>query len=217
MLENPEIGAVSSNLRPLNDAIHQFYGSDFQQHLSQCIDHSLLTENQVSNAKKAMHSYLVTLSNSLDARFPELEFMTRNLSFTDPPKRKLHQCNIVEVIEKFDNGEGVTFCKTTVRKQYRNYCNDTTLDFLFEVQSNSNPVAFFIKLYNDEEYSQLASLALLVYSLSPDSVACERGFSSMNYIKNQFRTRLTQDKLNACMALAMEKRTVEEFPFAKIH
>ena len=38
----------------------------------------------------------------------------------------------------------------------------------------------------------------------------------MNFIKNQYRTRLTQDKLNACMALAMDSRDVLNFPFHKV-
>ena len=42
-----------------------------------------------------------------------------------------------------------------------------------------------------EEYSELAKLALLLLSISPDSVACERGFSCMNFIKNEYRSRLT--------------------------
>ena len=35
----------------------------------------------------------------------------------------------------------------------------------------------------------------------------------MKYVKNQYQTRLTQGKLNACVALAMGTRTVDEFPF----
>ena len=77
-------------------------------------------------------------------------------------------------IDKFDNGDGIQFNKTTVYKQYRNYCHDTTLDFYFEVTSNSDPVKFFVKLYEDEEYNELARLALLIYAISPDSVTCER-------------------------------------------
>ena len=74
----------------------------------------------------------------------------------------------------------------------------------------------FVKLYEDEEYNELARLPLLIYAISPDSVTCERGFSIMNYIKNQYRSRLTQNKLNACMALAMDERSVEDFPNSKL-
>ena len=130
--------------------------------------------------------YLQTLGKALEISFPELEFMIKNFSFIDPPQRKLHQCNIGLVIDKFVNGDGMQFNKTTVYKQYRNYCHDTTLDFHFEVTSNSDPVKFFVKLYEDEEYNELARLPLLIYAISPDSVTCECVFSIMNYIKNQY-------------------------------
>ena len=61
---------------------------------------------------------------------------------------------------------------------------------------------FFIKL---EEYNELARLVLLIYCISPDTIMCERGFSNMNYIKNQYRTQLTQEKLNTCMVLGMDQ------------
>lgn len=162
-----------------------------------------------------MYCYLQTVCMELDKRFPELEFMTTHFSFIEPPQRKLHQCDVGLVIDKFAS-EGVQFSKTLVHKQYRNYCHDSTLDFLFDVPCGGNSVKFFVKLFSEEEYSELARLALLIYTISPDTVTCERGFSAMNYIKNQYRSRLTQEKLNACMALAMDKRAVDNFPYYRI-
>ena len=156
------------------------------------------------------------LGKTIEQRFPELDFMTEQLCFTNPPQRKLHQCDINTVIDKFSNDQGIKFCKTTVHKQYRTYCHDTTLDFLFETTCGSNPTHFFVTLYNEEDYNELARLALLIFAISPDSVACERGFSMMNFIKNQYRSRLTQEKFNACMALAMDSRDVLNFPFCKV-
>ena len=115
------------------------------------------------------------LGKTIEQRFPELNFMTEQLSFTDPPQRKLHQCDTNLLIDKFSNDKGIEFCKTTVHKQYRIYCHDTTLDFLFETTCGLDPVAFFISLYNEEDYNELARLALLIFAISPDSVACERG------------------------------------------
>ena len=196
LLVNPEGGVDDSNLTPAEECVINFYGNEFQKHVSQCEEHDLIPASQMSHAKKTMYAYLLAVGKVIDSRFPELEFMTTNLSFIDPPQRKLRQCNIAAIIEKFDNGENIKFCETTITKQYRKYCYDRTLDFLYEVSSNRNPVSFFIKLSGDEDYSELARIALLIYSLSPDSVACERGFSSMKYVKNQYRTRLTQEKLH---------------------
>ena len=216
LLVDPEKDTTDDNLCTIDDVFERFAGSEFQKHKSQYLEHSLVTERQMADAKKAMYSYLVMLGKTIEQRFPELDFMTKQLCFTDPPQRKLHQCDTSIVIDKFSNDQGVEFCKTIVHKQYRTYCHDTTLDFLYNVTCSSNPVAFFVKLYNEEEYSELARLALLIHAISPDSVACERGFSTMNFIKNQYRSRLTQDKLNACMALAMDTRDVVNFPYYKL-
>ena len=56
-------------------------------------------------------------------------------------------------------------------------------------------------------------LAILLLSVSLLSVICERGFSSMNYIKNEFRSVLSQENLNACMSIALCKHTPDIFPF----
>ena len=63
----------------------RFCGTEFQKHLFECQEHSLLTEKQVGDAKKSMHAYFLTLGKTNEQRFPELEFMTRH--FRDPPQR----------------------------------------------------------------------------------------------------------------------------------
>ena len=75
---------------------------------------------------------------------------------------------------------------------------------------NKDTVVFWCQLYEEGDYKELASLALLLLSLSPTSVICKQGFSTMNY---EFRSLLTQEKLNACMSLGMTLYTVHTFPF----
>ena len=38
----------------------------------------------------------------------------------------------------------------------------------------------------------------------------------MNYVKNEYRSTLTQQSLNASMAIAMTDYTVDTFPFRKL-
>ena len=38
----------------------------------------------------------------------------------------------------------------------------------------------------------------------------------MNYVKNEFRSVLNQENLNACMALALTDHTVDTFPFTEL-
>ena len=70
-------------------------------------------------------------------------------------------------------------------------------------------VKFWCELFDGDEYKELASLGLLLLSISPTSVICERGFSVMNYVKNQYRSVLT----HACMVISMTNQTVTNFPF----
>ena len=70
------------------------------------------------------------------------------------------------------------------------------------------------KLFKKSRYPSQCEQTL-IYTISPDAAICERGFSATNYIKNQYQSRLTQNKLNACMALAIDKRTVGNFLITK--
>ena len=96
--------------------------------------------------------------------------------------------------------------------QFNLFKNDGTVEVQFNL-CNEDTVKFWCELFNGDEYEELASLSLLLLSISPTSVICERGFSVMNYVKNQYRSVLTQDNLNACMAISMTNQTVTDFPF----
>ena len=82
------------------------------------------------------------------------------------------------------------------------------------MQQRIDPVVFWCQLYEEGDYKELA---LLLLSISPTTVLCERGFSTMracmNYVKNEFRSLLTQENLNACMSLGMTSHSVHTFPF----
>ena len=92
------------------------------------------------------------------------------------------------------------------------YKNDTTVDVEFNLH-NEDTVKFWCLLFDGDECKELASLGLLLLSISPTSVICERGFSVMNYVKNQYRSVLSQENLNACMAISMTAQTVNNFSF----
>ena len=85
-LLDSEKNVTDDNVRPIDDMFEHFSGSEFQKHLLQCKEHSLLTERQISDAQKAMYSYLLVLGKTIEH---ELKFMTEQLSFIDPPQRRL--------------------------------------------------------------------------------------------------------------------------------
>ena len=72
---------------------------------------------------------------------------------------------------------------------------------------------FFITLLDNENYSEIGKLALLLYSLAPEA---ERRFSLMNLTKNYSRSRLGQHRINAIMAIASDNRKMDTFPFDKV-
>ena len=118
---------------------------------------------------------------------------------------------------KFSTGiDPFIFDGGMLASQHRLYQNDLALDFQYELFGKDH-VRFWCQLYKQEEYLQLAPLVLLLLVISPTSVLCERGFSVMNYVKNEFRSVLTQQNLNASMALAMTKYNVETFPFTSLN
>ena len=191
-------------------------GSDFQKHLLDCSEHALLTERKVNGAKQVMYNYIVTTGKALERRFPEMDLIVRNTAFIDPAVRSLQQPDIQLLAEKFHTGQPpFVFDSNVLKSQYRLYINDTTQDFQYELCAKDY-VRFCCKLFSGEEFKELATLALLLLTISPTSVICERGFSVMNYVKNEFRSVLTQENLNACMALALTDHTVDTFPFTEL-
>ena len=203
------------NHLPLEQAISNLPDSDFQKHLRDCTDHALVMERDLKNAKENMVSYIYTIASSLKSRFPEMGFIIENTSFLDPSLRQLHKANIPALVDRFNsNHDPFNFDSSLIATQYSMYCYDTSLDFAYEV-SNKDHVKFWCELYETDEYKELATLAILLLSISPTSVICERGFSSMNYIKNEFRSVMTQENLNACMAISLCKYKVDTFPFCR--
>ena len=58
LLLDSEKNVTDNNVRPIDDMFEHFSGSEFQKHLLQCKEHSLLTERQISDAQKAMYIFL---------------------------------------------------------------------------------------------------------------------------------------------------------------
>ena len=186
-------------------------GEDFHDHLDQCEEHSLLTMTKLKNAKAAMVSYVHAIGLAIEERYPEKKLILGHCAFLEVSRRKFQKCDIGCVIDKFSNGH---INRSLCIQQYTAFMNDSTLDFIYECTCKKDSVAFFVYLYTEcEEYSELARLALLLLCISPDTVACERGFSTMNFVKNEFRSRLTSQNANACLALAQDCRSVQDFPY----
>ena len=68
------------NMRFLYEFVLKLPGSDLQKHLHDCVEHSLLTEQQIKEAKTVMFNYVYEVGKSLYERFPEMTFITYHFS-----------------------------------------------------------------------------------------------------------------------------------------
>ena len=177
----------SSNLRPLEEAVLLFPGAeeavllfpgaDFQKHYKDCQDHALLDSRELQEACKCMFNCIITVGESIEKRFPELDFMVSNTAFVNPSMQCLQTPDIPALVQRFSKDNGpVTSSVESVKRQFQFFTNDSTMDMEFNL-CGGDIVKFWCYLYNNEgdEYKELCSLALLLLSISPTSVLCERG------------------------------------------
>ena len=160
-----------------------------------------------------MRQYIVKVGESIEKRFPEIYFIIKNTMFLDPRMRNMQHHDFSALVHRYSRDEDpITFSVDTIKMQFNVYKNDTTVDVEFNLH-NEDTVKFWCLLFDGDEYKELASLCLLLLSISPTSVICERGFSVMNYVKKQYRSVLSQENLNACMAISMTAQTANNFSF----
>ena len=121
-----------------------------------------------------MYDYIYKIAESIEKRFPEIDFMVTNTAFLEPPLRNLQQPDMQAMLNRFRQESGpLTFPLDRVIMQFCLYQNDSSIDILFRT-CNKDPVVFRCQLYEESDYKELASLALLLFSISPASVLCER-------------------------------------------
>ena len=182
---------TADNLLPLSevnygdDGFVKFPGEDFNKYWKEVEENALLTTSEKQVILKNCHGLLLETTRNLLVRFPELDFVTQNLRFVDPRRREHICCNLEAVLDRFDNN---FLDRASVLQEYALFRNDQTLDALLEVDASDVPVTpcrFWCQLYKIGQYKELAMLAVLVMTFTPDTVECERGFNCMNYIKNE--------------------------------
>ena len=86
---------------------------------------------------------------------------------------------------------GRLYDETLVNNLYYTCRVDKVLDMVYMEESKESAVAFFLHLYNHNEYSEFAEHCIHLLTISPDSVEFERVISNLNTIKNKYRTCLT--------------------------
>ena len=189
-----------------------FPSGEFSDIWKQTVEHDLLTSRQRQSLLEICARFLHRLIQSLNKRFPECQFIVQDCSILDPRRRENSSANITAVIDRFNNGfmDG-----QLVARQYGQYMHEDDVDFILQ-ENDVNVVSFWCDLFlNYSGCKELSKLSVLLLSLSPNTCDCERGFSVLNFVKNEYRCKLTSENVNACIAVGMERRTVDDFPFVK--
>ena len=91
-----------NNLRAIEDAIPLLPGSNLQRHLSDRVEHALLTSRELNKVKYIMYNYIVVIGKALERRFPELNFIVQNTAFLDPTMRSMQRPDMEALQCKFD-------------------------------------------------------------------------------------------------------------------
>jgi hypothetical protein len=191
-----------------------FHSGVFNERKDQLIQNGVLTNREADEVHKNCYKFILNTGKAIQTRFPELHFVVQNMSFMLPELRaspKLRHCNLEAVIEKYVPNR---FDVNEIKEQFRTYRFSSDLDVLAEETGNV-PDVFFCHLAERESFKTFAEFTLTLTCLSPTTVSCERGFSTMNLIKTEKRGRLTEDNLNALMILSTDKRDQDSFPIRK--
>ena len=211
ILNQVDNGMEDGNIHTDIDDI-DYESSQFQQFKEQAISSGQLSNAQLHQVMENVFNFTVAIGRSLESRFPEMNFVVRNLSFLCPTNRKHSRCDIEAVIKKY--------CKdsvniTTAKMQYSVYRNDESLTHLF-INCEQQPDTF-CKIAQMPEYDQFGLLAVILMCMSPDTIECEHGLSSMNLTKDKLSTRLSQDNLQARLTVNMDNRKLDSFPWHSLN
>ena len=158
-----------------------FHGANFNKLLSECLNNSDLTEDELEVVRVNCVKFILTTVQELDDRFPEAQFIIKNFSFINPNNRTIHSVDILELARRFSslNPEDVS-------REYSRYVHDQNVDDCLQ-HCHGNLVKLWAQLRN-EGYCGLSNIAFCIMAMSPENASCERAFSIMKYVKNDQRT-----------------------------
>ncbi|XP_064622578.1 protein FAM200A-like [Lineus longissimus] len=200
------------NLKGFNTDI-EFHSAGFHARKAQLVEHGVLTPRMADEVHRNCYKYVLNTAKAIQTRFPELAFVVQNMRFLVPEYRalaSLKHCNILAVADRYVPAR---FEHDQLKEQFRTYRFTSDLDNLLENSPGSDN--FFCRLYEMGEFREFAKFCLTLLCLSPTTVACERGFSTMNLIKTVRRCSLSEDNLNALMMVNTDRRDQETFPIVE--
>ena len=67
----------------------------------------------------------------------------------------------------------------------------------------TDPATFWLQMVSETAFPGLRKVALYILTMFGSTYSCEAAFSTMNIIKNKYRSRLTDEHLHMCIRMAL--------------
>jgi len=149
--------------------------------------------------------FMTSLKTEFERRFADLKKIKNvvqllNSSFTLQPDGEW----VNEAIRVFKCD------KATIQLEIIEFQTDDVLKNLYSenyTKTESNYDEFWLKYVSEKKYPTLKLLILKMCTMFGSTYVCESSFSKMNYIKNKFRSRLTNKHLEMIMKIACTNHT----------
>jgi hypothetical protein len=98
--------------------------------------------------------------------------------------------------------------KAVLQMEIIEYQEDSVLKDIFsKVPDTLECDQFWIKYVSEKKYPELKTLAIKLCTMFGSTYVCEAAFSRMTYIKNRYRSRLTDDHLDTLMRISCTNYT----------
>jgi hypothetical protein len=162
--------------------------------------------------KERVVNYLEALCNELEERFQELKFFKKALNFVSSPFQEVCKENLRKMEERPSTFPGVASINwSNIRFSMVQLRRDKQLRSVFYDKNTTTESFWSGKYKHSETYKELA----VAEHISNYSDVWEV-ISALRFIKNKYQNQLTNDNLEAALRLALEERSVIEFPFGKV-
>lgn len=150
----------------------------------------IIQENQIDSQKYV--NYLTKLSDNFNERFKQFDDLELIILFFENPMNNVDVSVLSTELNKFHNSTNIQNLELEIIELQ----NDVALKAV-------NMDKTFWKYVNSYKYPILKNCALKLKSFFGSTYLSEATFSSMQFIKNKFRSNITDKNLNDCLKIAV--------------
>ena len=138
----------------------------------------------------------------------QLQFMTAPQSTQTATHGRFRFCSLVPALQQLFNSkaqlrvEWITSCATVLVRERWTVKKKIGQNIALK-EAQCDGITFWTKMVTAANYPLLHKMAINVLTMFGSTYRCESAFSTMNIVKNKYRTRLTNEHLYQCLRLAI--------------